>query len=74
MDQFLIRNKRYSTETESMSSASGMIMKKRKYRKCNDGYSEFSFTSTAINGEDRTLLVTRLDVILIIGLIFSWGI
>lgn len=37
-----------------MSLTSGTIVKKLKYRKYNDIYLTFGFTSTNINSEERT--------------------
>jgi hypothetical protein len=41
-------NKCNSADKESMSSTSGATVKKRKYRKYDDSYLEFGFTSTEI--------------------------
>jgi hypothetical protein len=63
MDRSLNSNKRKSADKENMSSTSGATVKKRKYRKCDDSYLEFSFTSTEINGEERAQCVSCMKVL-----------
>ncbi|XP_075215248.1 lactase/phlorizin hydrolase-like [Lycorma delicatula] len=46
-------SKSNSADKESMSSTNGTTVKKRKCRKQDDGYLEFAFTSTEINGKKR---------------------
>jgi hypothetical protein len=63
MDRFLNSNKPNRADKESMSSTSGATVKKRKYRKYDDSYLEFGFTSTEINGEERPQCVLCMKVL-----------
>jgi hypothetical protein len=55
MDRFLLNSsKRCESENkEGTSPTSAKSVKKRKNRKCDDSYSDFGFTSTEVDGEER---------------------
>jgi hypothetical protein len=65
MDRFLLNsNKRCESENkEGTSSASGKSVKKRKSRKYDDSYLDFSFTSTEVDGEERPQCVPCMKVL-----------
>lgn len=64
MDRFLLNNhKRCEDEKSILSTSHGPAVKKRKYRKYDDSYLEFGFTSTEINGEERPLCVLCMKVL-----------
>ncbi|XP_050547253.1 uncharacterized protein LOC126908954 [Daktulosphaira vitifoliae] len=64
MDRFLLNSHNRCVEEESIPSTSNSpTVKKRKYRKYDDSYLEFGFTSTEVNGEERPLCVLCMKVL-----------
>jgi zinc finger BED domain-containing protein 5/7/8/9 len=64
MDRFLLNSHKRCEEEESIPSTSNSpTVKKRKYRKYDDSYLEFGFTSTEVNGEERPLCVLCMTVL-----------
>ena len=61
MDRFLLNSK--SENKEGTPSNSGKSVKKRKYRKYDDSYLDFGFTSTEVNGEERPQCVLCMKVL-----------
>jgi hypothetical protein len=59
MDRFLLNSNKCceSENKEGASSTSGKSVKKRKSRKYDDGYSDFGFTSTEVDGEENVFCV-----------------
>jgi hypothetical protein len=56
-------NKRCEIENEGTSSISGKSVKKRKNRKYDDSYLDFSFTSTEVDGEERPQCILCIKVL-----------
>jgi hypothetical protein len=54
-----------------MSLTSGATVKKRKYRKYDNIYLEFGFTTTEINGEERPQCVLCMKVLAAEGMLPS---
>lgn len=52
-----------NSKRNSMSSTSCTTIRIRKYRKYDDDYSEFGFTSTEFNGEERPQCVLCMNVL-----------
>ncbi|KAL4126654.1 hypothetical protein QTP88_010863 [Uroleucon formosanum] len=64
MDRFLLNSPKRCEEEESIPSTSNSpTVKKPKYRKYDDSYLEFGFTSTEVNGEERPLCVLCMKVL-----------
>jgi hypothetical protein len=65
MDRILLNsNKRCESENkEGTSSTSAKSVKKRKNRKCDDSYLDFSFTSTEVDGKERPQCVLSMNVL-----------
>jgi hypothetical protein len=65
MDQFLLNSNKCceSENKEGASSTSGKSVKKRKNRKYDDSYSDFGFTSTEFDGEERPQCVLSMKVL-----------
>ncbi|KAL4084160.1 hypothetical protein QTP88_027993 [Uroleucon formosanum] len=64
MDRFLLNSHKRCEEEESIPSTSNRpTVKKPKYRKYDDSYLEFGFTSTEVNGEERPLCVLCMKVL-----------
>ncbi|VVC25872.1 Hypothetical protein CINCED_3A012173 [Cinara cedri] len=67
MDRFLLNNRKRTSTCEEeilpLTTSRGGTVKKRKWRKYDDRYLDFGFTSTEINGEERPLCVVCMKVL-----------
>ena len=65
MDRFLIKSntRSESASKEDISSTSNTNMKKHKYRKYDDSYLNFRFTSTKVSGKDRPQCVLCMKIL-----------
>ncbi|XP_045483145.1 zinc finger BED domain-containing protein 5-like [Harmonia axyridis] len=65
MDRFLLNKKQVgsSNDSEEASTSGGREAKKRKYRKYDDSYLDFGFTSIEVNNEEKPQCVLCLKIL-----------
>lgn len=63
MDKFLLNKQVGSSSNSDQASTSGGEAKKRKYRKYDDSYLDFGFTSIEVNNEERPQCVLCLKIL-----------